>query len=279
MIKKNNRTNKTLKAMTGSAFLIAISIILTRFLAPCLAIGGANSLRIGLGTVPIMIGSVIFGPVYGAIIGGSADLIGALCFPSGAYNLGFTISSLLQGVFPYYVIKLLTGKPKLRMVVSSVLLSILVLTNISFFIDHDSYKFTSSFTLTFNETTKFLFMLGLIALYSTVLISYYFISKKLKNRNEKAALRYDDAFIFCLFNETIINVLISSVWKMFYFKLDYVAMTFSASILLLFDVPVKSTIIFLLLIPVYKIYPNWEVKSKNIITVKDLEKHTKLLDD
>lgn len=31
MIKKNNRTNKTLKAMTGSAFLIAISINLTRF--------------------------------------------------------------------------------------------------------------------------------------------------------------------------------------------------------------------------------------------------------
>ena len=66
---------------------------------------------------------------------------------------------------------------------------------------------------------------------------------------------------------------------MFYFNLDYVAMTFSASILLLFDVPVKSTLIFLILIPVYKVYPNWEIKSKNIITIKDLERHTKLLTD
>lgn len=81
-----------LQRLTGSALLIALSIIATRFLSIQTPI-----VRIGFGGVPIILAGLLFGPGWGFAVGALADLIGFFAFPTGAYFPGFTLSSGLAG--------------------------------------------------------------------------------------------------------------------------------------------------------------------------------------
>jgi len=84
-----------------SAFLVAISIVLTRFVAVLIPIGGATGIRVSFGEMPIMLSGFMFGPVLGGLTGLAADLIGFLINSQGAaFHPGFTLSSILWGVIP-----------------------------------------------------------------------------------------------------------------------------------------------------------------------------------
>lgn len=91
---RNNKINTT--TMVQSAFLVAISIVLTRFFV----FMPTNTLRIGFGDLPLMLSGFLFGPIVGGITGAAADLIGIIINPLGPPHLGLTISSMLWGVIP-----------------------------------------------------------------------------------------------------------------------------------------------------------------------------------
>ncbi|HLR21042.1 MAG TPA: folate family ECF transporter S component [Tissierellaceae bacterium] len=82
------------RTMVQAGFLVAISIVLTRFLV----FMPTNTLRIGFGDLPLMLSGFLFGPVVGGITGIAADLIGLVINPLGPPHPGFTISSMLWGV-------------------------------------------------------------------------------------------------------------------------------------------------------------------------------------
>ncbi|WP_298841230.1 folate family ECF transporter S component [Clostridium sp.] len=84
--------------------LISIQIVLTRFFSIQTPI-----VRIGFGFIPLVIASVMFGPVLGGITAAFSDILGMMLFPSGVYFPGFTLSALLSGII--YGI-LLYKKPK-----------------------------------------------------------------------------------------------------------------------------------------------------------------------
>lgn len=75
------------------AFLIALDIILTRFLSI-----QTQFLRIGFGILPVAVAGIAFGPVWGAVCGGIGDILGMLIYPSGAYFPGFTVTAVLTGL-------------------------------------------------------------------------------------------------------------------------------------------------------------------------------------
>ena len=76
------KTKKHLLRITISALFIAISIVLTRFFVfPY----GPTFFRLTLGNVPIILGGILMGPIYGALIGFGADIVGATLFPSGNF--------------------------------------------------------------------------------------------------------------------------------------------------------------------------------------------------
>ena len=81
------------KKMILSALLLAITIVLSRFLSINTAL-----LSIGFSFVPMILSAIWLGPKYSAIICGLADLIGALLFPFGTYFAGFTISAICKGL-------------------------------------------------------------------------------------------------------------------------------------------------------------------------------------
>ncbi|MDD7761571.1 MAG: folate family ECF transporter S component [Firmicutes bacterium] len=114
--------NNKLQIMVKCAFLAAISIILTRFLV----IMPTPALRISLGAIPIALAGLMYGPVYGGLVGLVADLIGVIINSQGTPHLGFTISSMLTGVIPGLVQMLYMKRDENKLIASSIMSSLLV---------------------------------------------------------------------------------------------------------------------------------------------------------
>lgn len=97
---QNNSTKKRISTsvLVKASLLATISIVLTRFLSPMILLGGIPALRIGFGSIPLIMSGMMFGPVIGAITGVVADLAGVLINPQGSFFPGFTLSSALYGV-------------------------------------------------------------------------------------------------------------------------------------------------------------------------------------
>lgn len=91
--------NKIRKISLAGLF-IATSIILSRFFAGDMVIGGLSVLRISFGPVPLYLSGMLLGPVYGAIAGILADTLGYLVKPLGPYFPGFAINGALTGLIP-----------------------------------------------------------------------------------------------------------------------------------------------------------------------------------
>jgi ECF transporter S component (folate family) len=83
----------SVSAITIIGFLIALEIILTRFLSINTPI-----VRIGFGFVPVAIVAVLYGPLWAGVAYAIGDVIGAFLFPTGAFFPGFTLTAFLTGL-------------------------------------------------------------------------------------------------------------------------------------------------------------------------------------
>lgn len=75
------------------AVLIAAEIVLSRFLS-----FAVWNMKIGFAFLPVVIAAVMLDPFKAGIVGGIADLLGAILFPIGAYFPGFTLTAFLMGL-------------------------------------------------------------------------------------------------------------------------------------------------------------------------------------
>jgi ECF transporter S component (folate family) len=92
--------------------LTATSVVLTRFFAVMLPIGGVGALRLSFGEVPIILSGILFGPVAGGAVGTLADLIGFPINPfGGAYFPPLTLTSALHGILPPLIIRMYARVP------------------------------------------------------------------------------------------------------------------------------------------------------------------------
>lgn len=90
-----------------SGFLIALSIVFTRILSYQVFIGGVGAVRIGFGPLPILLGGILLGPVYGGIIGALADFLGYLLNPmGGGYLPIIALIAAARGIIPPLILRL-----------------------------------------------------------------------------------------------------------------------------------------------------------------------------
>ncbi len=82
------------------ALLLSLCVVLSRFASVRIAFGGVEGVRIGLGALPLIMAGVFFGPVSGAVVGATADIVGYLLSPLGPYMPHFTLTAALQGFIP-----------------------------------------------------------------------------------------------------------------------------------------------------------------------------------
>jgi len=99
----------TTRKLARLSFLIALSIILTRFLSLRVAIGGVEGIRIGFGALPIIFAGIAFGPLAGGMVGAVSDLVGYFINPMGAYMPHFTLTAFLTGFIPAIVMYVIRG--------------------------------------------------------------------------------------------------------------------------------------------------------------------------
>jgi|SRR6056297_225905 len=92
--------NFSIKKMVYSSLLITLSIILTRVLSLRFAIGGVEGIRIGFGSLPIIFGGILMGPLAGGLIGALSDILGYFINPLGAYMPHFSFTAFLTGFIP-----------------------------------------------------------------------------------------------------------------------------------------------------------------------------------
>lgn len=80
--------------LAGSALLAAISVVLARLIIPM----PSEVTRFSVEAVPVFLAGLLYGPVYGAMVGFSADAVGCLFSPYG-YNPIFCLPPILYGLF------------------------------------------------------------------------------------------------------------------------------------------------------------------------------------
>ncbi len=82
----------TPKILAYGAILVALNIVLTRLLSI-----NVYTVRIGFNFIPVAFGSILFGPLIGAVLSVIADVLGML-MSGGMPWLGFTINAALYGI-------------------------------------------------------------------------------------------------------------------------------------------------------------------------------------
>jgi ECF transporter S component (folate family) len=84
------------KTLILMALFAAISIVLARFMVVWLT----NSVRISFGNIPIILASLLLGPVAGGLTGAVADIVGATLFSGLGWYPPITIPVVLTGIIP-----------------------------------------------------------------------------------------------------------------------------------------------------------------------------------
>lgn len=86
------KNNFNVTKITRIGLLIAVEIVLSRFLSISTPIA-----KIGFAFIPLSMIGMMYGPLYGGIAGALCDFIGAVLFPIGAYFPGYTLTAALSG--------------------------------------------------------------------------------------------------------------------------------------------------------------------------------------
>lgn len=85
--------NSNTSTITLAAMLVAIEIILSRFLSVPTPV-----VKISFSFIPLSMLAALCGPVYSCVGAAAADFIGAVLFPVGAYFPGYTLTAALTGL-------------------------------------------------------------------------------------------------------------------------------------------------------------------------------------
>lgn len=97
------------RTLVISALLISMAVVLGQF---SFMIG--PSVRVGFSRVPIMVSGMLLGPLAGGLTGIVHDLINFILRPAGGFHPGFTLSAMMTGMIPGFIVQLslLTGFKK-----------------------------------------------------------------------------------------------------------------------------------------------------------------------
>lgn len=226
---------KEIKKITLAALFMVLSLILSRA-SVYVPIFGAPLMRFGLGTIPIVLGSLLLGPLYGAVIGGLADLIGALAFPVGPYFFGFTLDSMLLGVMPWLVLFIAKKIKHGSQLTASFVYLFVVSLLVAFLIKFNSVKIFDH-VIVLNVYLK----AALGVLYSLALLAiYYFTHRKATEENSSFRIVFNSVLV----NEIFITALLAGLWKYLLYGVPYFVNVGISTLLLLINLPIKSLIIF-----------------------------------
>jgi len=92
-----SKYRRTIKRITVSAVFLSISLVLKLTVSFYLPFLGAAGIKVDFAGIFTIFPALLFGPVYGGIVYGAADLLAAVIKPQGAYIPWLTLTSFMSG--------------------------------------------------------------------------------------------------------------------------------------------------------------------------------------
>lgn len=235
-----------IRKMTLSAMLIALGLILERVLM--IPIGEVN--RIAFGSSAIILASLIVGPLFGALVGASVDVLGFMINSVGTYTPYVTIGLAVLGILPWLLSKLMVSLKRIPGYYngSYVLLTALFSYGIWFIYSRDQYTFNmggGNFVDVDLSTWFVRILLPILAL--SIFFGFVYITGQLDKRfssTQPSATLPPKAIVFIvLVSEILISIIWGVQWRVWYLGIPSLALYFNQIIFFVIGFPVKSLIV------------------------------------
>lgn len=198
-------------SLVKAALLAAISIVLTRVFSLMVPLGGLPALRVGFGSVPIILSGMLFGPLIGGITGVISDLLGYMMNPQGAYFPGFTLSAALFGIIPgvlYKTLKIQKQRFNYNYVNAIIVLGFAV--GMIWVMFSSEVIGLSNGRLILNDASSIYLFVSVLAVALLFGIMPFWISKYMKSTTEKIGL--DKLTFMVTLTYVLLSLLMNTYW-------------------------------------------------------------------
>jgi len=193
---------KTIQQLIFTGLMVAIGIILTYFLSITVPPTGSPIIRFGIGYLPLIVISILFGPIYGLMGGIAQDLLGIFLIGAPIFSYTFspvyTLNAVLYGIVPGLVFRYTGLKSKRFFFWANYVLLALFLATAGIYFFNLDYVYSQSL----GQTEKFLLLATGVV--SAVILGFLNL---IINRNR----RYGDHGTKLLFVVMILYMIVSLV--------------------------------------------------------------------
>lgn len=121
------RSTLYLRRITISAVFLSISLVLKTAFSFHIPMFGENGISVGISGIFSIMPSILFGPVYGAVVSGLSDFLGYLLKPMGAYMPLLTLTAAAGGFLRGLIWSFLRGKNGKKMRIAVITVSAVLL--------------------------------------------------------------------------------------------------------------------------------------------------------
>jgi len=245
--------NKLIRNITLSALMIGLGLIFERLIV----ISIPPMIRIGIGSIPVIISSVILGPIYGAFIGASVDVLGFFVFDTSGfpYTPFVTISFVLMGVLPYFLFKLTTWMrfKKKPFPITYGVLGLIWAFILVYVLLNDTIKITSV-TYAIDIYWKVLIPIISFIVFAAFSVFVYLVNRYFQKKvlfYPKCPSPHEVAFVVLVI-EIIVHMLWGSFWKGIFFNVSPLVVFFVQSVVLIIAFPIKTLALNYVLMAYYR---------------------------
>lgn len=205
--------------------------------------------RLSFGSIALLIfASIIFGPLYGMVIGASADLLGYFVFDASSFGWFFQITLVyaLLGFVPFFIYKLVTliKNEKLMMIIEYSFMSVVIALLTLYFIFNETLTMYGT-TYHFEIWQRVLIPSLALVLFALIVISNIFIKK---GDTSKSFLNIYQISFVVFISEIIVNFLFGALMKSWAFGFNmFLAIIISQGVLMFFNIPYNTYMIFVIM--------------------------------
>jgi riboflavin transporter len=233
----------SLQQLAFIGLLVAIGVLLGQLVSITLPNPASPLIKFGIGYLPIIVVSVLYGPVYGAFAGLAQDLLGFFLIGGPlfgqTFHPGFTLNAVIYGILPGLVFA--RSRAKEQRLYTGVNYAVLVL----FLLLSGLYVFDIDIIVTTLSNEQKYWLVGIAFVSALILAVFNFLTGK------KTGLKYPPVKI--LFVVTVLYMVVSLVLTPIWLYLMNPAISIWARLpLRIVKMPIEIIAYVLLLTPLFQ---------------------------
>jgi ECF transporter S component (folate family) len=236
-------TSQLIRRITLSGMLIALAIILERFLS--IPIGLTN--RIAFGSAIVIASSLMVGPFYGMIVGAATDIFGFMIF--NATGLVFTpfvtVGYVVLGFLPYFLYRAFQNRffQQYGMFLLQGLLLFISVYAIYFAYANETFTFRNGPEVLIVELDQFWFrIVGPIVLLSVFAGFTYFV-QWLKRFSQTSSIGPMTIALSVFIVEVLVTIFWGGLWRSIYFGASLWVFFFTQTGFFVIGYPIKTLLV------------------------------------